>query len=135
MLLMRLQVGGIDQQVIEVYSNELIEVLVHHVVHVSLPARWSVAKSEWHNLVLVQAVARDEGSHPFVSFLDSEVVEDSDNIELSIEFCLCEMFECFLDKRDRVAVFDYEGIQCTVVHTDPKSSSRLAHNQDQGCAG
>ena len=62
-----------------------------------------------------------------------ELVKSSDDVQLCVEFRVAEGVEGFADERERVTVFDSDGVQSTVVLADPDSASWFGGEQE-GCS-
>ena len=72
----------VDQDVINVGSAEVINVVEQNWINEVLEGGRSIIEAEGHNLVLVGAVARAEGGEIFNVFFKSDVIEGVVNIEL-----------------------------------------------------
>jgi hypothetical protein len=67
LLLMRFQVIGVDQDVIEVDDDANIHQIGEDVIHELLESGWGIAKTKRHNQVFEGAEPHVEGSLPFIS--------------------------------------------------------------------
>ncbi len=73
---------SVDEDVIEIYYYEDVELLGQDLVDVTLKRGRCVGQSERHNLVLEMAVAGLEGRLLFVAFSDPHSMVDVGQIEL-----------------------------------------------------
>ncbi len=73
---------GVDEEVIEVYYDENVELLCLDLVDIILKCGQCVGQSKGHHLVLKMAIAGPENRLPFVAFLDPHLMVGIDQIEL-----------------------------------------------------
>ncbi len=73
---------SVDENIIEIYYYEDVELLGQDLVDVTLKRGRCVGQSERHDLVLEMAVAGPEGRLPFVAFLDPHSMVSIGQIEL-----------------------------------------------------
>ena len=72
----------VDQDVIDVGSAEVINVVKQNWIDEALEGGRSIAEAEGHNSVVVGAVARAEGSEIFNVFLKPDAIEGVMNVKL-----------------------------------------------------
>ena len=68
MFSVKLNVVGVDEDVVEIDNNTNIEHVSKDVVYKSLEHCWGVGKSERHDLPFKQSIASSECSFPLITF-------------------------------------------------------------------
>jgi hypothetical protein len=63
-----------DEDVIEIDDGEIVQEVAKDVVHEILEGGGSVGETEWHDVVLVVAIARTKGGLPLVTFCNADEV-------------------------------------------------------------
>ena len=76
-----------DEDVIDVGRTELVEVLSQRVVDVSLESSWRTSQTKRGNQLLEKPISRTKGSFPLVPFLDTDLVECGNYVQLRKLFC------------------------------------------------
>ena len=71
-----------------------------------------------------------ERGQGFITFSDTESVERSNNVQLGEDSGSAQTIQGFRDQRQRISVFDSDGIQASVVNTEMKTFFRFLHEQD-----
>jgi len=122
-----------DQNVIQVhhydpFGYESSEDVVHH----SLEGGGTVGHSEEHHERLEETVVGVEGCLPFISGLDTYIIETP----LNIKFCevpsSAELGNKFGDERERVPVLDGYSIQRAIVLDQPEQTIFLFNAEHRG---
>ena len=94
---------------------------------------WGVGEGERHDAVLVQAVARAEGSLPLVSFSNANLVVGITEVDLGEVAGLRKTIEELCDEGMRLAVLDRDLVESSVVDTKVKRAILLLDEQDGSC--
>jgi len=110
-----------DQNVIQVYhynpfSYESSEDIVHH----SLEGGGTVGHFKEHHERLEETAVGAKGCLPFISGLDTYVIETPSDIKFCEVPGSAELGDEFRDERERVPVLDGYGIQHTIVLDQPE---------------
>jgi len=80
----------------------------------------TVGHSEEHYKGFKEAVIGTEGYFPFVSGLDSYIIETPSDVKLCEVLGSTELGDKFGDEGERVPVLDSYGIQCAIVLDQPE---------------
>jgi len=110
-----------DQNVVQVYYHDSFgyespEDVVHH----SLEGGRTVGHSEEHHKGFKEAAIGAEGCLPFVSGLDTYIIETPLDVKLSEVLGSAELGDEFGDEGEEVPVLDGYGIQRVVVLDQPE---------------
>jgi len=95
----------------------------------------TVGHSEEHYKGFEEAVIGTEGCLPFVSGLDSYVIETPSDVKLCEVLGSAELGDEFGDEREGVPVLDSYGVQCTIVLDQPERTILLFNEEYWGCDG
>jgi len=95
----------------------------------------TVGYSEEYHERFKEAVIGIEGCLPFVSGLDTYVIETPSNVKLCEVLGSVELGDKFGDKRERVSVLDGYGVQRVIVLDQPERTILLFNEEHWGCDG
>ena len=85
-LLMGREVMGIDEDVVQIYDNAYIQHIRKHAIDKALECCWGISETFRHHQPFIGAIARSEGSLPFVSFRYPDEMISGSEIDLGIDF-------------------------------------------------
>ncbi len=105
------QAPRVDEDIIDVYQDEAMEVLPKHLVHEVLKYGWGVDKAIRHNQIFVVAIRGHQGSLPLVPLTYSDEVVRAAEVQLSEDSGTTEMFQGCRDERKWIAEFHCNTIQ------------------------
>jgi len=123
-----------DQDVIQVhyydpFSYESSKDVIHH----SLEGSRTVGHSKEHHERFEEATVGAEGHLPFISRLDTYIIE----IPLDVKFCevlsSTELGDKFGDEGEGISVLNGYGIQHTIVLDQPEQTIFLFNEEHKGC--
>ncbi len=120
-----------DEDVVQVdhnytFCNELFKDVVHH----CLEGSQAVCETEEHNEWFEQSAVCSEGSLPFVTFLDADIVEAPPNIQLHEVLGSAELCYQFRNKWERIFVLHGHGIQCAIILHQSEFTILLLNEED-----
>ncbi|KAF9799819.1 hypothetical protein IEO21_10499 [Rhodonia placenta] len=101
---MLLLIGGEDEY-------EIMEDVIHH----CLEGRREIGEAEEHHQGFIQSPVSYEGSLPFVTSFDPDVVVSPSDIELREECGTTELIYHLGDQQQGIAIFDRDRVQPAVV--------------------
>jgi len=96
---MFLESARIDQDVVDITNAEDVEVFMKSIIHESLGSSRSMGEPKGHNEEFEQSITSPEGSFLFVTFLNSDLVEVSSEIESGKVFATTDLVQGFFDSR------------------------------------
>jgi len=96
---MFLESAGIDQDVVDITNAEDVEVFPKSIIHESWGSSRSIGEPKEHNEEFEQAITSPEGSFPFVTFLNLDLVKASSEIEPGKVFATTDLVQSFFDSR------------------------------------
>ena len=99
LLLMFLKSARIDQDVVNITNAEDIEVFAKSIIHKSLGSSRSISEPQGHNEEFEHSITSPEGGFPFITFLKSDLVEASSEIESGKVFAATDLVQGFFDSR------------------------------------
>ena len=123
-----------DQNVVQVHYDNLFyydgsEDVVHH----SLKGSGAVGHSKKHYEGFKKAMVGAEGHLPFISRLDTYIIE----IPLDVKFCevpgSTELGDKFGNEKEGISVLNGYGIQRTIVLDQPEQTIFLFNEEHKGC--
>ena len=103
------------------------------VVHHSLEGGRTVGHSEEHYEGFEEAAIGTEGCLPFVSRLDSYVIETPSDVKLGEVLGSTELGDEFRDEGEGVPVLDGYGVQRVIVLDQPKQTILLFNEEYWDC--
>jgi len=71
----------IDQDIIDITNAEDVEVFMKDIIHESLGSSRDISEPKGHNEEFEQSITSPEGGLPFVTFLNSDLVEARSEIK------------------------------------------------------
>lgn len=84
-ILMFLEIVGIDEEVVEIYDDENVDEFAKHRINVSLEGGGAVGEAERHDEIFEESVACAKRGLPFVSFGNSDSMISPTKIDLGVE--------------------------------------------------
>jgi len=99
LLPMFLESARIDQDVIDITNAEDIKIFANSIIHESLGGSRSIGEPKGHNEEFKQSIPSPEGGFPFVTFLNSDLVKASSEIESGKVFATTDLVQSFFDSR------------------------------------
>ena len=125
-----------DQNVVQVYHyNSFGYESSEDVIHYSLEGSRTVGHSEEHYKRLEETTVGVKGCFPFISGLDTYVIETP----LDIKFCevpgSAELGDELGDEREKVFVLDGYSVQCAIVLDQLERTIFLFNEEYRGCYG
>ena len=69
-----LDVGGKYKDIVEIYGDELVQMITENRVHQSLECGRCIAEAEWHDHEFVQPPPTGEGRFEFVALCNADLV-------------------------------------------------------------
>jgi len=125
-----------DQNVVQVHYHDPFgyegpEDVVHH----SLEGGGTVGHSEEHYKGFEEAVIGMEGCLPFVSGLDTYVIETPSDVKLCEVLSSTELGDEFRDEGEGVPVLDSYSVQHTIVLDQPERTILFFNEEHWGCNG
>ena len=99
LLLMLLESARIDQDVVDITNAEDVKVFAESIIHESLGRSGSIGEPKGHNEEFKQSITSPEGGFPFVTFLNSDLVKASLEIESGKVFATMDLVQSFFDSR------------------------------------
>ena len=125
-----------DQNVVQVHYHDLFsyegpEDVVHH----SLEGGRTVGHSKEHHKRFEEAAIGTEDYFPFVSGLDTYVIETPSDIKLCEVLGSTELGDNFRDEGEGVPVLDGYGIQHMIVLDQLERTIFLFNEEHRGCYG
>ena len=88
-----------DQDIVYIYSAELVQVFYKRIVHESLKRSGSSAKAEQQNLLLVVAYQGTERSKLFVVRSDTNTIENTSDVKAGYNSISLEYSYNIIDKQ------------------------------------
>jgi hypothetical protein len=88
---------GINQEIIQIYDEELIEKFAEGIVHVVLKGAGGVTETERHYCILEQPIATTEGCLPLLSCGHAQSIVSVPNIEFGKVFRSADAVQQFAD--------------------------------------
>ena len=131
MFLMIFQCITKDENVIKVCGTKVIEEVPKCTIDEALKGEGSAAESKGHHHIFKLFESSLESCLPFFSSCDPRSIKGRDNIELGVEPRLAQSVQGFSDCRNRVEIFDGDGVRCSIIHAKPKVSFGFLY-QDNG---
>jgi len=95
----------------------------------------TVGHSEEHHKRLEETAVGVEGCLPFISRLDTHIIETPSDIKFCEVSGSVELGDEFGDERKRVPVLDSYGIQYAIVLDQPERTIFLFNEEHRGCYG
>jgi len=95
----------------------------------------TVGHSKKHYKGFEEAVIGMEGCLPFISGLDSYVIETPSDVKLCEVLGSTELGDEFGDEGEGVPVLDGYGVQCAIVLDQPERAILLFNEEYWGCDG
>jgi len=95
----------------------------------------TVGHSEEHHKGFKEAVIGIEGCLPFVSRLDTYIIETPSDVKLGEVLGSAELGDKFGDEEEGVPVLDSYGVQCAIVLDQPERTIFLFNEKHWGCDG
>jgi hypothetical protein len=89
----------VDEEVVQVYDEELVEEIAEGIVHVVLKSTRGITQPKGHDCVLKQPISATERRLPFFSRCHAQAVISIPNIEFREIFGTRNTVEKFADKR------------------------------------
>src|SRR5579859_4854345 len=89
----------IDEEVIQVYDEELVEEITEGIIHVVLKSTHGIIQPKGHDCVLKQPISTTEHYLPFFFHCDMQAVVSIPNIEFREIFGTQNTVKKFADKR------------------------------------
>jgi len=123
-----------DQNVVQIYyydpfSYDGSEDVVHH----GLESSGTIGHSEEHYERFEQATVGAESRLPFISGLDTYIIEAPADVEFCEVLGSSELRDEFGDERERVSVLDSYGIQRAVVLDQSERTIFLLNEEHRSC--
>lgn len=87
-------------------------------VHGTLKCSWGVGETKWHDFELVVAMMGLEGNLKLITRLHSDLVKPRSHIQTSEKLGTCQLIQYLIDQGHGKSVFDSQGIESSVVHTE-----------------
>jgi len=95
----------------------------------------TVGHSKEHHKRFKEAMIGAEGYLPFISGLDTYVIETPLDVKLCEVLGSTELGDDFGDEGEGVPVLDGYGIQCVIVLDQPEQTILLFNEEHWGCNG
>jgi len=89
----------IDQDVVDITNAEDVKVFAESIIHESLGSSRSIGEPKGHNEEFKQSITSPQGSFPFITFLNSDLVKASSEIESGKVFATTDLVQSFFDSR------------------------------------
>ena len=125
-----------DQNVVQVYHyNPFGYESSEDVIYYSLEGSGTVDHSEEHYKRLEEAVVGVKGCFPFISGLDTYVIETPSDIKFCEVPGSAELGDELGDERKRVPVLDSYSVQCAIVLDQLEQTIFLFNEEYRGCYG
>ena len=99
LLPMFIESARIDQDVVDITNAEDVKVFAESIIHESLGSSGSISKPKGHNEEFRQSITSPEGGFLFVTFLNSDLVKASSEIESGKVFATTDLVQSFFDSR------------------------------------
>ena len=110
-LFMLLQRVAVHDDVVQEDEHEFVEEVCEGVVHQLHEDAWRVAQSHRQHVVFEQALRRGERCLVAVQLVDKDLIEARTQVDLGKVFGLCKLVEQLVRARQRVPVFDRNGVE------------------------
>ena len=102
------------------------------VVHERLECRRTVTESEVHDARLEETLVGDEGSLPFVAFLNPDVVVAPTDVELGEDFRALQLVDDVGCEGQGIAIFHSDVVEFAVVLDEAEFAVLLLDEEDRG---
>ena len=122
---------AINQDIVEVYRVELVEVVIERVINKPLEGSQGPSEPEQHNQGFEQSKAGKECSQLFVSFFHSYVIEYRDDVDLREVLHTLQVVQGFLNQQQQVAVLYRDFVKYSIIHIESEASSWFLYKQDR----
>ena len=120
----------VDQNIIQVDSHKVVEVVYKSVVDVALEGGWPTGQTEWQYLVLVRPVPSPKRSKFFRIRVHPNPVESLSNINLSENLSLTNPLQDLVDEGKRVLILLYNCVKLLIVYIEPQSTITFPGEQN-----
>jgi hypothetical protein len=127
----------VDQDVVQVRSAEVVQVVKQHFVHVPLIRSRAICQAKWEHLILVRTIARLKRRELFRISVYANSVKSLTNIKLCKDLSVSDSGERFVNQGKQVLIFFREAIELTIVYTEAQAAVRLGdeeHRRGEGRA-
>ena len=114
--------GGVHQDVVQVYHDELVQVWAQNIVHECHEGGGGIREPKGHHRILVVAVAGAEGRFGLIARGYPDLVVAAAEVELGEGGGALEGGEALLEQWERVAVLGGQVVEGAVVHTEAHGS-------------
>ena len=97
LLLVLFQCTGIYQDIINIANTEDVEVFIESIIHELLGSSRGISKPEVHNKEFKQPILGSEDSFPFVTLLDTDLIETSLKVKMGKVFAGLNLIQGFFN--------------------------------------
>src|SRR5271154_1603530 len=115
---MFLEISRENQNIVHVHTHRpFINQLFENVVHHSLEGRWTVGETKEHNERFIEPAIGSEGSLPFVSSFNSNIIVSPAHVKLGevLGVCCRNTVHDVWDKWEGVGIFNRDGIKFAII--------------------
>ncbi|KAG5335312.1 hypothetical protein C0989_001470 [Termitomyces sp. Mn162] len=121
----------VDQDVVQVHSNENVVHVMEDVIHEVLEGGGGVSHSKGHHKVLKEAIAGAKGGLPFMFQSDPDVVVAGAEVYLYVYLGTAETVNKISNQGEGILVFFSDFVESPIIHAESEQSILLLGKQDQ----
>ena len=87
MVMMKIGIVGVDEDVVQVHEDANIKEVAKNVVHESLKGSWRIGESKRHYTPFKRAIVSSECGFPFIAFTDSDKMVGMSEVNVGEQLC------------------------------------------------
>ena len=120
-----------DQNVVQVSSVKVVQVIKQYIIYILLIYRQAISKSKQQNLIFIYSKLSLESGQFFRVQVYTDTVESLSDIKLSKQLSTSNLGQGFINQRQQVPVLLCKEVKLPKVNTEAEGPVQLLSKEDQ----